>query len=105
MGASAGGTTGLGFLRTAGYHRAMTDTPPDHLASDPSSPHYDETAMARGVGIRFKGNERNDVEEYCVSEGWVRVALGKKVHRHGQPVTIRLTGEVEPYFRSETAAT
>jgi hypothetical protein len=78
----------------------MTDTPPDHLSSDPSSPHYDEAAMARGVGIRFKGNERNDVEEYCVSEGWVRVALGKKVDRHGNALTIKLTGEVEPYFRS-----
>ncbi len=78
----------------------MTDTPPDRLHSDPGSPFYDEAAMARGVGIRFKGNERNDVEEYCVSEGWVRVALGKKVDRHGQPLTIKLTGEVEPYFRS-----
>lgn len=78
----------------------MTDTPPDRLASDPSSPFYDEDAMERGVGIRFKGNERNDVEEYCVSEGWIRVALGKKVDRRGNPLTMKLTGEVEPYFRS-----
>jgi hypothetical protein len=85
-------------------HRLMTDTPPDHLASDPSSPFYDEAAMARGVGIRFKGNERNDVEEYCVSEGWVRVALGKKVDRHGNALTIKLNGEVEPYFRSAAQA-
>lgn len=82
----------------------MTDAPPDRLASDPSSPFYDEAAMARGVGIRFKGNERNDVEEYCVSEGWVRVALGKKVDRHGNALTIKLNGEVEPYFRSEAPA-
>jgi hypothetical protein len=82
----------------------MTDTPPDHLSSNPDSPHYDEPAMARGVGIRFKGNERNDVEEYCVSEGWIRVALGKKVDRRGQPLTMKLTGEVEPYFRSPAAA-
>jgi hypothetical protein len=77
----------------------MSDTPPDHLAANPASPFYDEAAMERGVGVRFKGAERNDVEEYCVSEGWVRVALGKKVDRHGQPLTMKLTGEVEPYFR------
>lgn len=77
----------------------MSDTPPDRLAANPASPFYDEAAMERGVGIRFKGAERNDVEEYCVSEGWVRVALGKKVDRHGQPLTMKLSGEVEPYFR------
>jgi hypothetical protein len=77
----------------------MSDTPPDRLAANPASPFHDEAAMERGVGIRFKGAERNDVEEYCVSEGWVRVALGKKVDRHGQPLTMKLTGEVEPYFR------
>ena len=77
----------------------MSDTPPDRLAADPDSPYYDEAAMNRGVGIRFKGAERTDVEEYCVSEGWVRVALGKKVDRHGKSLTMKLTGEVEPYFR------
>lgn len=77
----------------------MSDTPPDRLAADPESPYYDEAAMTRGVGIRFKGAERNDVEEYCVSEGWVRVALGKKVDRHGKSLTMKLVGEVEPYFR------
>lgn len=76
----------------------MTDTPPDRLSSNPRSPHFDQAAMERGVGIRFKGSERTDVEEYSVSEGWVRVVLGKKVDRHGQPLTIKLTGEVEPYF-------
>jgi hypothetical protein len=82
----------------------MSDTPPDRLAANPASPFYDEAAMNRGVGIRFKGVERTDVEEYCVSEGWVRVALGKKVDRHGQSLTMKLTGEVEPYFRSASAS-
>lgn len=79
----------------------MTDTPPpDRLSADPDSPHYDEAAMERGVGVRFKGRDRNDVEEYCVSEGWIRAALGKKVDRRGKPLTITLKGEVEPYWRS-----
>jgi len=56
--------------------------------------------MERGVGVRFKGRDRTDVEEYCVSEGWIRAALGKKVDRWGKPLTITLKGEVEPYFRS-----
>ncbi|WP_132998843.1 DUF3297 family protein [Luteimonas arsenica] len=77
----------------------MNDTPPDRLSNDPRSPHYDEAAMARGVGIRFKGEERNNVEEYCVSEGWIRVAVGKALDRRGNPMTMKLQGEVEPYFR------
>ena len=81
----------------------MTDTPPDRLSNDPTSPFYDEAALARGIGIRFKDNERHDVEEYCVSEGWVRVALGKKMDRRGRPLTIKLTGPVEPRFERPTA--
>jgi hypothetical protein len=76
----------------------MSDTPPDRLSNNPRSPHYDADVLGRGIGIRFKGAERSDVEEYSVSEGWVRVALGKKVDRHGRPLTIKLTGTVEPYF-------
>ncbi len=76
----------------------MSDTPPDHLSIDPRSPHFDRDALERGVGIRFKGVERKDVEEYSVSEGWIRVALGKKVDRHGRPLTIRLSGPVEAWF-------
>jgi hypothetical protein len=76
-----------------------TDSPPDRLSNDPRSPHYDEAAMNRGVGIRFKGEERNNVEEYCVSEGWIRVAVGKALDRRGQPMTMKLQGEVVPYFR------
>ena len=78
----------------------MTEqTPPDRLSNDPRSPHYDEAVLGRGVGIRFKGEERNNVEEYCVSEGWIRVAVGKALDRRGNPMTMKLQGEVEPYFR------
>lgn len=77
----------------------MTDTPPDHLSIDPNSPFFDQPALERGVGIRFKGVERTDVEEYSISEGWIRVALGKKVDRRGRPLTIKLTGPVEAWFQ------
>ncbi|MBV9930732.1 MAG: DUF3297 family protein [Alphaproteobacteria bacterium] len=76
----------------------MADTPPDRLSLDPRSPHFDADLLRRGIGIRFKGRERHDVEEYSVSERWIRVQAGKTVDRHGRPLTIRLTGEVEPYF-------
>ena len=75
-----------------------TDTPPDRLAINPRSPFFDQAVLERGIGIRFKGVERTDVEEYSRSEGWVRVALAKKVDRHGQPLTIKLTGPVEAWF-------
>lgn len=81
----------------------MTDTPPDHLSIDPSSPYFDQPTLERGIGIRFKGAERNDVEEYCISEGWIRVALGKKMDRRGRPLTIKLTGPVEAYFQRPAA--
>ena len=77
----------------------MTNTPPDRLSTNPKSPYYDETILARDVGIRFKGVEKTNVEEYCVSEGWIRVAAGTAKDRYGNPLTIRLTGPVEPYFR------
>ena len=79
----------------------MTDTPPDRLAVSPKSKFYDEDVLARGIGIRFKGVERNDVEEYCVSEGWIRVAAGRARDRHGNPMTVKLAGEVVAYFRDE----
>jgi hypothetical protein len=78
----------------------MTDQPPDRLSVNPSSPHYDEKALERGVGIRFKGVEKNNVEEYCVSEGWVRVTAGAAKDRFGNPMTILLKGAVEPYFKT-----
>jgi hypothetical protein len=74
---------------------------PDRLSVDPSSPYYNGDLLARGVGIRFKGEEKTNVEEYCVSEGWVRLALGAKVDRHGKALTIKLSGPVEPYLRDE----
>jgi hypothetical protein len=77
----------------------MTDTPPDRLSNDPRSPHFNAEALKREIGIRFKGVEKNNVEEYCVSEGWIRVAAGKAKDRYGNPLTIKLTGAVEPYFR------
>ena len=76
----------------------MTETPPDRLSLNPRSQFFDADLLRRGVGIRFKGRERTDVEEYCVSEGWIRVAAGKSLDRHGQPMTIKLQGEVEPFF-------
>ncbi len=72
---------------------------PDRLSIDPASPFYNEDVLTREVGIRFRGQEKTNVHEYCVSEGWVRVELGNKVDRHGRPLTIKLTGEVEPYYR------
>ncbi len=77
----------------------MSDTPPDRLSATPGSPFYDESVLTRGVGVRFRGQEKTNVEEYCVSEGWVRLSLGNKVDRFGQPLTQKLTGPVEPYFR------
>lgn len=76
----------------------MTDTPPDRLSTNPRSPFFDQPLLERGIGIRFKGQQRHDVEEYCLSEGWIRVALGKKVDRHGNPLTLKLSGEVEAWF-------
>ncbi|KQM77716.1 glutathione peroxidase [Sphingomonas sp. Leaf22] len=78
----------------------MTDTPPDRLSINPRSPHFNQPVLERGIGIRFKGAERTDVEEYSISEGWIRVGLGKKVDRKGQPLTIKLTGPVEAYFQT-----
>jgi len=77
----------------------MTDTLPDRLSVDPQSPYYDADVLQRDVGVRFNGVEKTNVEEYCVSEGWIRVAAGKAVDRHGHPLTIKLKGTVEPYFR------
>jgi hypothetical protein len=82
----------------------MSDTLPDRLSADPKSPYFDQALMTRGVGIRFKGQERHDVEEYCVSEGWVKVPAGKTLDRRGQPLLIKLSGPVEPYFLSTPAA-
>ncbi|HAI60223.1 MAG TPA: DUF3297 domain-containing protein [Xanthomonadaceae bacterium] len=76
----------------------MSDTAPDRLSNDPRSPFHDPKALGRGIGIRFNGNERTDVEEYCVSEGWLRVPAGKALDRRGRPMTITLKGTVEARF-------
>ena len=72
---------------------------PDRLATNPRSPYYDAALLERGVGIRFKGEEKTNVEEYCVSEGWIRVAVGTSKDRRGDPLTMKLQGLVEPYLR------
>ena len=74
------------------------DVPPDHLSVNPRNPHFDAEKLQRGVGIRFKDRVRTDIEEYCISEGWVRVQAGKSMDRHGQPLTIKLTGPVEAWY-------
>ena len=78
----------------------MSDTPPDRLSVDPDSPHFSEEVLKRDVGVRFNGQEKTNVEEYCVSEGWIKVAAGKTLDRRGKPLTLRLSGRVEPYFRA-----
>jgi Protein of unknown function (DUF3297) len=80
---------------------ATTDQLPDRLSTDPKSPYYDADVLARDVGIRFKGNEKTNVEEYCVSEGWIRVPAGAAKDRYGNPLTIKVHGPVEPYFRDK----
>jgi hypothetical protein len=79
----------------------MPDSPPDRLSTNPRSPYFDAELLKRDIGVRFKGVEKTNVEEYCVSEGWVRVEAGKAKDRHGNPLTIKLMGKVEPYFRNE----
>ena len=79
----------------------MADTPPDRLSLNPRSPFFDGELLRRGVRIRFKGKERTDVEEYSVPEGWIRVAAGRSLDRYGQPMTIKLKGEVEPFFQDK----
>ena len=76
----------------------QNDLPPDHLSVNPRSPHFNADVLQRGVGIRFKDRVRTDIEEYSISEGWVRVQAGKTVDRKGQPLTIKLTGPVEAWF-------
>ena len=77
----------------------MPEALPDRLSINPKSPYYNEEILKRNVGIRFNGTEKTNVEEYCVSEGWIRVAAGKAVNRHGNPLLIKLRGEVDAYFK------
>ncbi|MGE3303295.1 MAG: DUF3297 family protein [Hyphomonadaceae bacterium] len=78
----------------------MADDMPDRLSVNPKSPYYDEALLARGVGVRFNGVEKNNVDEYCVSEGWVRVSVGRTKDRFGNDMTLKLSGAVEPYLKT-----
>ena len=78
---------------------AASDVPPDRLAIDPASPHFDADKLERGIGIRFKDTERTNVEEYSISEGWIRVQAGKTLDRKGRPLTLKLSGPVEAWFK------
>jgi hypothetical protein len=77
-----------------------TDVPPNHLSIDPRSPFYDEEVLRRDVGVRFNGVEKNNVHEYNVDEGWVRVEVPTAKDRRGNPMVVKTSGTVEPYFRS-----
>ena len=77
---------------------------PDRLSLDPRSPHFDEEVLRHGVGIRFNGAEKTNVEEYCISEGWIKVAAGRSRDRFGNPMTLTLKGKVDPYYEGEPAS-
>lgn len=77
---------------------------PDRLSADPKSPHHVAAVFEHEVGIRFNGSERNDVEEYCISEGWVRMAAGRSLDRRGQPMTMKFKGTVEAWFLDSVAS-
>jgi hypothetical protein len=77
----------------------VTDTLPDRLSTDPASRFYDEALLKRNIGIRFNDVERTNVEEYCVSEGWIRSAVGKSLDRRGKPLMLTHRGKVEPFFK------
>ena len=78
----------------------ITDVPPNHLSIDQDSPFFSEEALRRGVGIRFNGAEKTNVHEYNVDEGWVRVEVPTAKDRRGNPMVVKLSGAVEPYFRT-----
>jgi hypothetical protein len=87
----------------------MSDDPPstelpDRLSLDPRSPYFNEDVLKQGVGIKFNGNEKTNVEEYCISEGWIRVSAGRSRDRYGNPMTIKLKGKVEPYIQPANGA-
>jgi uncharacterized protein DUF3297 len=79
------------------------DDLPDRLSNDPRSPYFNADVLARDIGVRFKGVEKTNVEEYCVSEGWIRVVAGNSKDRYGNPLTIKLSGSVEPYFKDKAS--
>jgi hypothetical protein len=82
----------------------QTNELPDRLSLDPRSEYFDQDVLERGVGIRFNGQEKTNVEEYCVSEGWIKVAAGRSRDRYGNPMTLTLKGKVEPYVENPPAS-
>lgn len=80
------------------------DNPPDRLSNDPRSTFHDAALLERGIGIRFNGSERTNVEEYCISEGWIRVQAGRSLDRRGQPMTLKIKGTVEAWFKDAAEA-
>jgi hypothetical protein len=96
------GSSDKNSTATAASSEAVAPRPslPDRLSVNPRSRWFDESVLSHEVGIRFNGQERTNVEEYCVSEGWIRVAAGKALDRRGNPVTLMLRGKVEPYYRN-----
>src|SRR3569833_359486 len=93
------GGLALQSSRALAYQFAMSEPLPDRLCINPNSPFLNAELLERGVGVKFNGVDRNNVEEYCVSEGWVRLAVGKTVDRHGNAMTVKYKGTVEPYLR------
>ena len=83
----------------------MSNVLPDRLSVNPNSPHYNEEILKRNVGIRLNGVEKTNVEEYCVSEGWIRIAAGRGVDRRGNPLTMKISGTVEPFFKDTDSTT
>jgi hypothetical protein len=81
------------------------DTPPDRLSNDPRSPFYRPELLERGIGIRCNGQERHNVEEYCISEGWIRIPVGRSLDRRGQPMTLKVKGTVEAWFLDSASTT
>ena len=77
---------------------ASSDVPPDRLSINPRSEHFNADKLQRGIGIRFKGTVRTNVDEYCISEGWVKVQAGRSMDRHGNPLLLKLNGPVEAWY-------
>ena len=72
---------------------------PDRLSSDPRSPHHVAAVFEHDVGIRFNDKEQINVQEYCISEGWIKIPAGKTLDRKGQPLLIKLKGKVQAFYR------
>ena len=89
---------------TTAQTEPATATLPDRLCVNPRSPYYNEDILQHGIGVRFKGEEKTNVEEYCISEGWVKLALGNKVDRKVNPLTITQKGVVEVWIKGDGAS-